>query len=229
MPLRVIWRSVRRSSSPFLWLPIFCVFVCRKLTGRRLVADFATARRDELPEVSHDAIPDEVLAAMQPFVVECEAADFQHVAYMKLTDLGRKINYAEVLLHSSGYSYASVIWTRVSIGKSSRTQSVMECCSYCTNGDRLSTCAVRMIPYDMLSRDYHICNLGPNAKPRDITQAHFRRIDDNDLLIRFDTSSLRRHLLATHQSLVDFQIGRGYLRPLSSAEFERLMQQADTE
>jgi hypothetical protein len=225
MPLRVIWRSVRKSLSPLLWMPVFVVFLYRKATGRRPPASYGITRPESLPEISRNDVPDAILTSMRPLAAICESAGFSHVAFLKSEHIGTKAEgYVEVLLDRTGHTYAVIAWVCAHSGNLSHTQVLLICHSVHVDGTKLETCAVRRdLPFDMLSPSYQMLNLGPDIEPSEVIRGHLQRIDAEHMLVRFDPYSLRKQLLANMQREFEYKMDKGYLRPLTGEEVSRLL------
>ena len=58
--------------------------------------------------------------------------------------------------------------------------------------------------------------------PAEVLAIHQERTSSAQDLVRLDRDSVARHMLSTHNKLIDFMVERGFFVPLSQAEIARL-------
>jgi hypothetical protein len=220
IPLRVLWQSLR-NLNPLLWIPVFGVILYQRVSGNHPLARSGKMRPKALADVSQSDVPQNVLADLHPLIAACEAAGFRHLGYFtSQSRIGRDEIWSAELLHQTGYMAASAKWVRVhNVDVSVQEMSLM-CGSLRTDGTVLATCNLKkqLLFQEMFLPKYRYLNLGPGVDPPEIIRRHAERVSIEPLLVRFDSSSWRRQLLTESQELFDYQLTRGFLRPLTDEE-----------
>lgn len=229
VPLRIIWRSIR-NIPVFLWLPVFALQLYHKITGKHSKPHYGIARPESLGEVDEKDLPPEVSAALQPLVEACESAGFHRFAYFHPTnnigDGGAR--WLAVWLDRSSYVAANAFWILVRNVDVVVQKTSLVCTSQRLDGTKLITCALPpSLHFPDFSQSPSITlNLGSAAGPLDIIRQHEERVTREPTLIRFDPGYLRRQMLSDAQKNFDYQVERGYLRPLSEEDVLRLTNQS---
>jgi hypothetical protein len=221
---RMILRGVRHSASPLLWLPLLSFFLICKLIGKRPAANFGSRRPNRLRDIPVESLPPEVSQAFQSILVNCERAGFRSIATFQSEFIGAKEGYCNLLLHSSGCSYATIVWFRIGLGQLSKAKTSFSCHSQRTDGTYLDTGSLahnENIP-ELVPPGFELRNVGPGASAEEVMRAHTDRLDTESRLERFDANSLQQHLLTKLQTIFDFLVCKKFFVALTDTEVASL-------
>ena len=218
--MRMLWRSIR-NLNPLLWIPVFGVFLYQRISGNYALATSGRMRPQDLADVSEADVPSGDLADLCPMIAASEAAGFRLLGYFtSRTRIGRDEIWMRQLLHRDGYMAVSAKWVRVhNVDVVVQEKSII-CGSLRTDGTMLATCNLKkqLLFEEMFPPKYRYLNLGPDTDSHEVIRRHAERISTEPLLVRFDSNSWRRQLLTESQELFDYQLKRGFLRPLTNEE-----------
>jgi hypothetical protein len=225
LPIAAIWRLSWRLPL-FVSLPVFTLFLIRKLLGWRFAATSGTPRPDRLPEIDEEEVPARIRDELEPALHACRAAGFEVMFWIRPNYIGGKQGFMCYLLHEQGQVFATPFWLRVTVRGQTRTNVVFSCHSCRADGVDLHTGTLaeeHWIP-EMIPPDVEFMRLPIDTPPGTVILQHQRRFMGGADLIRFDRASLAAKVVHDAQRVIDFLVEKGIYMPVSEPEVERLQQ-----
>ncbi len=222
LPASLIWRFARQANPVFAG-PTFAFLGLRKLLGWRFQATHGV-RRDMMPLIGPDELPQAVRDAMTPALDACRTAGFRPCFFVKPGHIGGKRVYSAFLLDPAGTTAASVAWFRLRVGGQTAEKVAFACHSTRGDGVELDTGAMpdaHWMP-ELIPPGRDFLRLPDGTPEAAVIAAHRDRIRDCRDVRRFDGDSLKVHSEQLLRRLFDFLIERGFYARLSAAEVRRL-------